>query len=760
MGKRLVSLLTALALAVSAFAGLTVAPAGAAPDATDTTIYFPFVPNDDEIGGTGPWFGAVTVHNPEPFAINVTVRRADGAAVAANVPMQPFSSKTWNSAQIFGDNPGGGVSVTAAWVTEAPLVTAGICTAVRTRTFTVTRGNTPNTTDIINLGTTLSAAATVVVNVPGAQTPGDYTVQGNVPGSTQIGINWGPAGIEPGGGSTYTVTITLGPQDSFGNNCPPPRIHGVVKTTAPVASTSGRTSAQHEMVSGYSSLPQADLQFVGAQGYWNFPIVQTNNGWNSVLHITNFSNVNACGVTVTLYQAETGYSDPSFGQFIELLNAGETWHLDLAAEGVPAGWVGTAFVSADCGVLATVDRIKATQPWGDPVNMAITNQAQPVNGAAVFTVTYAPLVFQRYNGWNTGLSIVNLSAAGPNQVQVTFYNTAGTAVHSETRTIQPRAMEFVYRPEFSDVGIGGLAQAEVRSLSGLPIAVAVDEVKYSGTGQDIGQAMSYLGTRPAVAGEVLGLPLFQKQGQLSGGNDNSGVALFNVGSDTAEVLAQFTDSAGAPVAPTVGYPGPVFAPIRLSIPPKGGIQVYAPWYGEMPGGFQGSFWAVVADDGFAGAGPAGVAAVSNNVNYDVQFDGSAAFNLGIRPVFGTLQVTRQQQFGPNDGNVDWTVQVTLSWFGQLLANVPITFQIVDNTADANFVDTAGAADADNDWPLGNAAVPALTNANGQLPAAVNVFLEAGNPGQTYTINAFIDVDRNGTPTPGVDILIGSQEVTV
>jgi hypothetical protein len=85
-------------------------------------------------------------------------------------------------------------------------------------------------------------------------------------------------------------------------------------------------------VSGYSALPREDVR-IGNQHNLVFPIVQTNTGWNSVLHVTNFDSKSNCGVTVTLYQSPSGSSDPSFGQFTRLLNRGETWHIDLANRG-------------------------------------------------------------------------------------------------------------------------------------------------------------------------------------------------------------------------------------------------------------------------------------------------------------------------------------------------------------------------------------------------------------------------------------------
>jgi hypothetical protein len=106
----------------------------------------------------------------------------------------------------------------------------------------------------------------------------------------------------------------------------------VAKIVAPVEVPTARTSAQQEAVTGYTALPEADVEIAG-QHDLVFPIVQTNTGWNSVLHVTNFDTRSNCSVTVTLYQSPSGFSDPSFGQFTRLLTRGETWHIDLADAG-------------------------------------------------------------------------------------------------------------------------------------------------------------------------------------------------------------------------------------------------------------------------------------------------------------------------------------------------------------------------------------------------------------------------------------------
>jgi len=612
--------------------------------------------------------------------------------VVTTVNIEPFASKTWPSSAVFGSNPGGGIYVGA----QASL------------TLTATRGGTNQ--DVLDIPSWCNVVR--VEKVYQGATVYEAGTDYNFNAATNA-ITWVATGNQPAAGTEYSVDLT----------CDQPPIAGVAKIVAPVASASGRTSGQQEAVSGYTALPRGDVRIAG-QHNLVFPIVQTNNGWNSVLHITNFDTRSNCGVTVTLYQSPSGSSDPSFGNFTRLLNRGQTVHIDLADEGLPAGWVGQAWVSTDCHVAATVDRVKPTQPWGDPVNMALTNQALPVQAAN--TNQALPLVFQNYNGWNTGISIANADPNNVANVTITYYNSAGVAMGTESRAIQPRAMEFVYKPATTDVGIGGFGHARV--TSNRPVLVAVDSVKYTGADQDVGQALSYLAQR-GVQGGVgqLYMPLFQKQGQLSGGNDNSGIALFNAGTFSASVQIDFYDSSGARVAPTLA------GPITATIPAFGGFIAYAPSYGEMPGGFQGSV--VVTGLGL-------VAGVSNNVNYDVQFDGSAAYNM---PVSDTtlLQFTLLANRQANDGNPDATLTVQLP----VPLSVPVLLQITnETTGNVSFTDP-GNTDvvADN------------TNASGQIQR--NIFLLAAPPA-TFTVNVYYDVNINGILDLGVDVLLATGTFTI
>ncbi len=587
--------LLAVLLSLGLFAAL-VAPAAAAWTAPVPTVslwdaseqlVIPYLPNNETIVGTGPWHGVVALANASSFPVTVDVKKADGTALTSiNLPGN--GSTTLAAATLFGSSSGGGLLLVGR--------ETGGCAPQAVQEFVVTRGTTPNTADTVSLPIPAGITVTHVLVSQGTTayaSPADFI-------SSQVGtilnVNWSPAGAEPAGGSTYSVQV------AYDFPCRLARLSAAVKLVAPAPSPNARTSSTHLMVSGASALSRA--QAVGST--LAVPIAQADyNGWKTALHITNYGST-LCNVTARFYQHPTGTQTTALTQAVP---AGGTWNLDLVAAGLPANWLGTARIEGTgCELAATADRIKPQQPWGTPVNMALTNLALPV--ANLTTTVYVPLVFQAYFNWNTGIAVTN-AGGGPATVTINYYATNGTLLTtSSLGPIAANTMDFDY---LSGTG-GQLAQAVITSTQ--PIIVSVDAVKYSGTGTDVGQALTSMGINgpltltPGIPIPILRVALFQKAG--ASGNDTSGIQLFNVGGVAASVTLDFYDASG-----TAQPPSPL---IVAGIAPNGAVTIYAPNQAPLPTDFQGQVRATVT-----AGGP--VVAISNNVNYDVQADGSAAFNV-------------------------------------------------------------------------------------------------------------------------------------
>jgi hypothetical protein len=296
-------------------------------------------------------------------------------------------------------------------------------------------------------------------------------------------------------------------------------------------------------------------------------------------------------------------------------------------------------------------------------------------------------------------------------------------------------MEFVYRPATTDVGIGGFGSALVTSTS--PVLVAVDSVKYTGTGDDVGQALGYVAQRGVIGAGQLFMPLFQKQGLLSGGNDNSGVAIFNAGNFAGTAQLFVFDSSGALVAPTLVFP------VVANVPPKGQFIFYAPNYAEMPGGFQGSIVVATAAEHLVG--------VSNNVNYDVTFDGSAAFNMPFNQFALVTGADRAATAGAGDGTADFDVTGNLG-FTTAVA-IPTLFRLVEGPAspeDVSFADPTTTPDTQiiaAPVPAGSATVtvPGYWRADVapvgfNNPVRVEWYYDVNNNGLLDVFDILLDVD--------------------
>ena len=636
---RLLRLAVALGLATAL---LTAAISPAVADSADAVvdrIYFPWVPHNNTIAGISGVTGAIIVQNVEPLAVDVVVKNTVGEKLAG-LTLNPRASQVWTAAQLKvpRENPdegvpgGAGIIVEATWTDpkEVNQIDQSVCVE---RDIEFSR-NPSRSFDVLKKLKLTSPVLIGKIDQQDFVFPADsYVARWN--GNGTLAVDWSPSGPEPAANVTYQVKVY--------EKCPPPRIAGVEKHT--VGTLFGpQTTSTTEMVDGYSAVPHSDLKRAAQGGEtleeqirWVVPIVQTSSGWNTEIFITNVSQ-NDTTVNATFYPAQgqgvAGRGTLILGNY--WLPAGESVSVDLMADTpLPEGRVGSLWVDATEDVVVAAFRMKPE------TGMMLTTVAQPrydepTNGDTCDQcVAYGPLVFRDYNGWNTGINIANLSSFY-NRVTVTYYNYDGNVAATDLLTIPPRAMEYVYTPATGNVGIGDSQITAVQIVGNYPLAAAIDEVKYlAGHGQ--GHAMSYPASGDLSGFEpngripvrdtgrwfyerLLALPLVQRGITDTGTGDTSGINLFNPDpNDTVVAWVQFVDSAGVPVAPTVTGTD-AEAPFNLPLGPHAGATLYTLGYSEMLDGFIGS--AVI---GVVGNGA--LVGVSNNVNYAVAGDGSAAFNL-------------------------------------------------------------------------------------------------------------------------------------
>ncbi|MDI3340031.1 MAG: DUF4815 domain-containing protein [Sphaerobacter sp.] len=724
-------------LGLSLLASLIIGPAATARAAPEEpgqpTLYFPWVPYHDALGGIDGITGAITVQNLEVFPVDVTVTDAAGRTLA-RLTLNPRAAQTWDASELGLPEPGAGVIASATWHDLDDLAGAGLCAGGST---VVSRGSQRGTVDTATLPAPAPRTVDAVSVTQGGKVFAagvDFTWEYR---HGQLAIVWSPKGAEPNAGSSYTLTYRFA--------CPLPRIAGVEKHT--VGTVGVRTTSATAAVDGYSAIPAGDVALAGnggapleGQSRWVVPIVQTNNGWNSVLVITNVSG-KPTSVSATFYAAGgQGFAGPSAMLLSgKTLKAGETVRVDLRADaGFPEGAVGAVWVDATHAVVAAAFRVKPV------TGMLLTTVGQPRtdDGAASPTEKFGPLVFRDYNGWNTGINVANLASVY-NQVTVTYYNYSSNVVAAEMVTIPPRAMEYVYIPATGSFGLGESQVTAVRIAGTAPLVAAIDEVKYLG-GQGQGHALSYPASRAQGGGReaasagtpvngrvlyeaLLALPLVQKGNPSTGMGDTSGINLFNPSGAAVEAWVQFVDPSGVPVAPTVAA-NDAEAPLRFPLPAGAGATLSTLNLSEQPAGLVGS--AVV---GAVGAGT--LVGVSNNVNHAVGGDGSAVYSLAVTShasprFFRTFAVS----WGPDAQPVTdeqgtpppYRATVTVSdQFQDPLPGVPVQLAVQSG-------------------PNAGRVVSATTDGAGQATLA---YASNGALGLD-TLEVWVDGDRDGVRDPG------------
>ena len=375
--------------------------------------------------------------------------------------------------------------------------------------------------------------------------------------------------------------------------CP---ISASVKAFAP-ATNAAPWSDGAGIVTGYTALSDHDVAAArsGPDAGWVLPLVQTNTGWNTLVTVANLGTA-AADVTLKLYATDnTDGVDGATLTLQQRVTQGSAWTVDAEATLGQTGWVGFARITAngDVGVIARRVKPSAT--------MAMTNVGMATSDLTAGSYrSAAPLLFNAYNGWNTGITLANPSAI-PATVTVEYYEAGGGYV-SDTQVVVPASsMQYIYTPgSVAQEGFVGGANI----LSNVPIISSVDEVKYETI-----EGLSYMADGRGQ--QEVTIPLVFRENPAKAQHDNSGIAITNLDPNaTATVAVELLSLYGVDLLPS---------PIQVVIPAGGIGTVYLPFIdGLAPG--------TVATARLTTASQAGIVAVSNDINYTVTGDGSVVFS--------------------------------------------------------------------------------------------------------------------------------------
>jgi hypothetical protein len=352
------------------------------------------------------------------------------------------------------------------------------------------------------------------------------------------------------------------------------------------------------IVSGYTGLTRAELVTAEASttSAWFLPIVQTNSDWNTFIRVANFNTSRALSVRVELYpQGNTAGSGGADVVLTRTVQSGETWTVNALETLNEPEWVGFARITADGDVGVIANRTKAS------TQMTLTNvgiAADGISSSGEYHLA-APLLFNAYNGWNTGINLANITDS-PSAVTVTYFAADGGMAGEESLSIPARSMEYIYTPgNVQQEGFVGSAMI----ASDRPLVAAIDEVKYETT-----EGLSYMAS--GVAQNDAALPIVFREDPSRGRHDNSGINIINLSPDSEQTIAfEFFTLPGNELLED---------PLTITIPAGSNSFVYLPFIDGIPPG-------TVASARLISENPDGFVAISNDINYAVSGDGSVVF---------------------------------------------------------------------------------------------------------------------------------------
>jgi len=278
--------------------------------------------------------------------------------------------------------------------------------------------------------------------------------------------------------------------------------------------------------------------------------MRARNGWNTPISVQNRGSGSAA-VTATFLD-EAGAPVGTFS--LTLPNDGSTVIDPRVVPSLADGYVGSAFLDSSQPIAASVREMRDESD-------ALGYTAAASGGDR----SYVPLLFNRYNGWNTGLQVQNLGdQAVP--VNVTYQQSNAIAGPWRDQAMVPaHAAVTFYQPANEALPQDFVGSAVVDAPSGARIVSVVNEV------HDGGNGMSYEGALRGSA--TASAPLLFKNSN----GWSTGLQIQNIGAEESEVVVVYRGSDGS---------GPYFD--GAFVQPGSSVTFFQPAHPQLPEGFVGS----------------------------------------------------------------------------------------------------------------------------------------------------------------------------
>jgi len=229
----------------------------------------------------------------------------------------------------------------------------------------------------------------------------------------------------------------------------------------PIAVTVNRMAAGGAPAATYTGIgrpllpwDEADgLPYAGQDTYWIYaPVIQkNNNGWNSTIWIQNAFLADMFGLAITplpdvdvdiyFYTADGANLVAQANLYIPAFASVQLPVPLTLATGAYSAWI-----RANALVAAVADQYDGASPAA--ANIFMSYRASAKNrfdgGRSTADFNFGPLIFSQYNGWESGLAVLNTSETQDADVVATFRAKDGTVLHTLNTTLEERSDWIIY----------------------------------------------------------------------------------------------------------------------------------------------------------------------------------------------------------------------------------------------------------------------------------------------------------------------------